>query len=127
LWRALGGSQEPTVFKHSAAEKAFEEVEHFTVCDTISDGLEDNLVREVIEEAPHICIQDDLKTRGVQLQSMVYGHVAVAALDEAEGSRMEEWSEDRVQEPAEHFLGDCVFYHVMPRPRNSVLSLFLGI
>jgi hypothetical protein len=111
LWRALGGSQEPTVFKHSAAEKAFEEVEHFTVCDMISDGLEDNLVREVIEEALDICVQDDLKTRGVQLQSMVYGHVAVAALDEAEGSRMEEWSEDRVQEPAEHFLGDSVFYH----------------
>jgi hypothetical protein len=42
---------------------------------------------------------------------MVYGHVAVAALDEAEGGRMEEWSEDRVQEPAEHFLGDSVFYH----------------
>jgi hypothetical protein len=24
---------------------------------------------------------------------------------------MEEWSEDRVQEPAEHFLGDSVFNH----------------
>ncbi|MGB7914539.1 MAG: hypothetical protein WCF79_04495 [Rhodomicrobium sp.] len=111
LWRALGGSQEPTVFKHSAAEKAFEEIEHFTVCHLFSNGLKDNLVREVIEEAFDICIQNDLKTRGVQLQSMVYGHVAVAALDEAEGGRMEEWSEDRVQEPTEHFLGDSVFYH----------------
>jgi hypothetical protein len=111
LWRALGGRQEPTVFKHSAAEKAFEEVEHFTVCDMITNGLKDNLVRKVIEKALDICIQNDLKTRGVQLQSMVYGHVAVAALDEAEGGRMEEWSEDRVQEPAEHFLGDSIFYH----------------
>jgi hypothetical protein len=50
-----------------------------------------------------------LKTRGVQLQSMVYGHVAVAALDKAEGSRMEERSEDRVQEPTEDLLGDSVF------------------
>jgi hypothetical protein len=110
LWRALGGSQEPTVFKHSAAEKAFEEVEHFTVCDVITNGLEDNLVREVIEEALDICIQHDLKTRGVQLQSMVYGHVAVAALDEAEGGRMEARSEDRVQEPTEDFLGNPVFH-----------------
>lgn len=109
LRRALGGRQEPTVFKHSTAEKAFEEVEHFTICNMISDGLKDNLVREVIEEALDICIQNDLKTRGVQLQSMVYGHVAVAALDEAEGGRMEERSEDRVQEPTEHFLGDPVF------------------
>lgn len=110
LRRALGGSQEPTVFKHSAAEKAFEEVEHFTVCYMISNGLKDNLVREVIEKALDICVQDDFKTRGVQLQSMVNGHVAVAALDEAEGGRMEEGSEDRVQEPAEHFLGDSIFY-----------------
>lgn len=111
LRRALGGSQEPTVFKHSAAEKAFEEVEHFTICNMISNGLQDNLVREIIEEALDICIQDDLKTRGVQLQSMVYGHVAIAALDKAEGGRMEERSEDRVQEPTEHFLGDSVFDH----------------
>ena len=111
LWRALGSRQEPTVFKHSAAEKAFEEVEHFTVCHMIPNGLEDNLVRKVIEEALDICIQNDFQPRGVQLQGMVYGHVAVAALDEAEGGRMEEWSEDRVQEPAEHFLGDSVFNH----------------
>jgi hypothetical protein len=51
-----------------------------------------------------------LKTRGVQLQSMVYGHVAVAALDEAEGGRMEARSEDRVQEPTEDFLGNPVFH-----------------
>jgi hypothetical protein len=111
LGRALGGRQEPTVFKHSAAEKAFEEVEHFTVCNMISDGLKDNLVREVIEEALDICIQNDFKPRGVQLQSMVNGHVAVAALDKAEGSRMEERSENRVQEPTEDFLGDSVFDH----------------
>jgi hypothetical protein len=111
LWRALGGSQEPTVFKHSAAEKAFEEIEHFTICDLITNGLKDNLVREVIEEALDICIQNDLKTRGVQLQSMVNGHVAVAALDEAEGGRMEARSKDRVQEPAEDFLSDSVFDH----------------
>jgi len=110
LWRALGGRQEPTVFKHSAAEKAFEEVEHFTICNMISDGLKDNLVREVIKEALDICIQNDFKTRGVQLQSVVYGHVAVAALDKAEGGRMEERSEDRVQEPTEDFLGDSIFY-----------------
>ncbi len=109
LRRALGGCQEPTVFKHSAAEKAFEEVEHFTVCHMISNGLKDNLVREVIKEALDICIQNDFKARGVQLQSMVYGHVAVAALDKAEGGRMEEGSEDRVQEPTEDFLGDPVF------------------
>jgi hypothetical protein len=109
LWRALGGCQEPTVFKHSAAEKAFEEVEHFTICNMISNGLKDNLVRKVIEEALDICIQNDFKTRVVQLQSMVYGHVAVAALDKAEGGRMEERSEDRVQEPTEDFLGDPVF------------------
>lgn len=111
LWRALGSRQEPTVFKHSAAEKAFEEVEHFTICHMISNGLKDNLVREVIEEALDICIQNDFKTRGVQLQSMADGHVAVAALDKAEGSRMEERSEDRVQEPTEDFLGDSVFDH----------------
>lgn len=111
LWRALGSRQEPTVFKHSAAEKAFEEVEHFTVCDMITNGLKDNLVREVIKEALDICIQNDLETRGVQLQRMVNGHVAVAALDKAEGSRMEEWSEDRVQEPTEDFLSDSVFDH----------------
>ncbi len=110
LRRALGSSQEPTVFKHSAAEKAFEEVEHFTICYMISNGLKDNLVREVIEKALDICIQNDFKTRGVQLQSMVNGHVAVAALDKAEGGRMEERLEDRVQEPAEDFLGDSVFY-----------------
>ena len=89
LWCALGGRQEPTVFKHSAAEKAFEEVEHFTICDMITNGLKDNLVRKVIEKALDICIQNDLKTRGVPLQSRVYGHVAVAALDKAEGGRME--------------------------------------
>jgi hypothetical protein len=111
LWRALGSRQEPTVFKHSAAEKAFEEVEHFTICHMISKGLEDNLVREVIEEALDICIQNDFKTRGVQLQSMADRHVAVAALDKAEGSRMEERSEDRVQEPTEDFLSDSVFDH----------------
>jgi hypothetical protein len=111
LRRALGGSQEPTVFKHSAAEKAFEEIEHFTICDLITNGLKDNLVREVIEKALDICIQNDLKTRGVQLQSMVDGHVAVTALDEAEGGRMEARSEDRVQEPAEDFLSDSVFDH----------------
>ena len=109
LRRALGGRQEPTVFKHSAAEKAFEEVKHFTICHMISDGLKDNLVREVIEEALDICLQNDFKTRGVQLQSMVYSHVAVAALDKAEGGRMEERSEDRVQEPTEDLLGDSVF------------------
>jgi hypothetical protein len=109
LWRALGSRQEPTVFKHSAAEKAFEEVEHFTVCYMISNGLKDNLVREVIEEALDICVQNDFKTGGVQLQSMVDGHVAVAALDEAEGGRMEAGSEDRVQEPTEDFLGNPVF------------------
>jgi hypothetical protein len=109
LRRALGGRQEPTVFKHSAAEKAFEEVEHFTVCHMISNGLQDNLVREVIEEALDICVQNDFKTGGVQLQSMVDGHVAVAAQDEAEGGRMEEGSEDGVQEPTEDFLGDSVF------------------
>ena len=128
LWRALGGRQEPTVFKHSAAEKAFEEVEHFTVCDMITNGLKDNLVREVIEEALDICIQNDLKTRGVQLQGMVYSHVAVAALDEAEGGRMEEWSEDRVQEPAEHFLGDSVFYHGdAEAAKLSVVSILWNI
>ena len=111
LWRALGSRQEPTVFKHSAAEKAFEEVEHFTICHLISNGLQDNLVREVIEEALDICIQNDFKTRGVQLQSMADRHVAVAALDKAEGSRMEERSEDRVQEPTEDFLSDSVFDH----------------
>ena len=110
LWRALGGRQEPTVFKHSAAEKAFEEVEHFTVCNMISNGLKDNLVREVIEKALDICIQNDFKARGVQLQSMVDSHVAVAALDEAEGGRMEEGTEDRVQEPTEDLLADSVFY-----------------
>jgi len=111
LWRALGGCQEPTVFKHSAAEKAFKKVEHFTVCDLISDGLQDNLVREVIEEALDIRIQDDFETRGVQLQGMANSHVAIAALDKAEGSGMEERSEDRVQEPAKDFLSDSVFDH----------------
>jgi hypothetical protein len=52
---------------------------------------------------------------------MVYGHVAVAALDEAEGGRMEEWSEDRVQEPTEHFLGDLYF----PRKNGHVILGFL--
>ena len=111
LWRALGGRQEPTVFKHSAAEKAFKEVEHFTVCHMISDGLEDNLVRKVIEEALDIRIQNDFEPRGVQLQGMANSHVAVAALDKAEGSGMEERSEDRVQEPTEDFLSDSVFDH----------------
>jgi hypothetical protein len=41
---------------------------------------------------------------------MVNSHVAVATLDEAEGGRMEEGSEDRVQEPTEDFLADSVFY-----------------
>jgi hypothetical protein len=42
---------------------------------------------------------------------MVNGHVAVAALDEAEGGGMEEGSKDRVQEPAEDFLSDAIFDH----------------
>ena len=51
--------------------------EHFTVCYMISNGLKDNLVREVIEKALDICVQNDVKTGGMQLQSMVNGHVAV--------------------------------------------------
>jgi hypothetical protein len=108
---ALGGGHKPTVFKYSAAEKAFEEIEHFTICHMFSNGLQDNLVRQVIEEALDIRIQNDFISLGMQLQCMVDGHVAVATLDEAEGGGMEEWPEDRVQEPTQDFLGDPVFDH----------------
>lgn len=39
LWRTLGGSQELTVHKDSAAEEAFEEVEHCTISNTFSNGV----------------------------------------------------------------------------------------
>jgi hypothetical protein len=111
LRRAPGGSQEPTVFKHPASQEAFEEIEDFAVCNTIANGFHDDLMREVIKEALDIGIQDDLESLVVQLERMVYGHVAVAALDEAEGCRVEGWPEDGVQEPAKDFLGYPVSDH----------------
>src|ERR1700730_6561838 len=39
LWSALGRGQKPTVLKDSAAEKAFEEVEHFTICNMFSNDF----------------------------------------------------------------------------------------
>jgi hypothetical protein len=66
-------------------------------------------VGKVIKEALDVRVQNDLIAFGVQLQSMVNGHVAVAALDKAEGSGVEERSEDRIQEPAKDFLSDAIF------------------
>jgi leucyl-tRNA synthetase len=80
-----------------------------TIAHALRHQLHQTLLIDVIEEALDICVQNDFKTGGVQLQSMVDGHVAVAAQDEAEGGRMEEGSEDGVQEPTEDFLGDSVF------------------
>jgi hypothetical protein len=82
-------------------------------------------VRQVIEEALDIRVQNDFITLGVQLQSMADGHVAVAALDKAKGGGVEERSEDRVQEPANDFLGDSVFDHGNAEgPELGFVSIF---
>lgn len=109
LGRASGGSQKATVLENPTTEKALKEVEHFSICDTLSNGLQDNPMRQVIKEALDISIHDDIEPLGMALESMVDGHVSVAPLDEAKGSCVEERPEDGIEKPANDFLGDPVF------------------
>jgi hypothetical protein len=67
---ALGGGHEPTVFKYSTAEKAFEEIEHFSICDMFSNGLQDNLVRQVSKKPLISASRTTSIVLSMQLQSV---------------------------------------------------------
>jgi hypothetical protein len=71
----------------SVAEKALEEIEHFSICDMFSNGLQDNLVRQVIEEALDIRIQNDFIALGIVWWPPPWSNAGITPSKKHSGSR----------------------------------------
>lgn len=102
------GRLENTELHHARPEKFGDKTEDVAVGDIGSNGLQDDLVREVIEEGFDVSVEDDDETKPVKLKDPFDSRVAVTIGPEAKGRVMEPRFEDGRQETANHLLSDPI-------------------
>src|SRR5437879_4624346 len=81
-------------------------------------------VRQVIEEAFNVCVQNHLGSLGVGLQNCLQCHVTITSRPETIGRVMKQRFKDRVQKAANHLLSNTVSNRW--NPQRAFTGLILG-
>jgi len=108
------GRFKDTVLHHTRPEKFLDKTKYIAVGDFGSDRLQDDLMREVVEEGFDVRVEDDVETRVVKLQHALNGQMAIAVGPEAKGRIVKQGFEDRREEAANHLLSNPI-----PNGRNA--------
>src|SRR3989454_7956625 len=108
LWRANGSGFEDSIVHHPRGEKFFDKPENVAIGTGSGNRLHNDLLREVVKESTNVGVHNNMEAFVMELENRLQSHMAVASLAEAEGRRMEQGFEDRVQEAANHLLGDPI-------------------
>ncbi|OQB35893.1 MAG: hypothetical protein BWY09_02121 [Candidatus Hydrogenedentes bacterium ADurb.Bin179] len=104
MWRAHRCGFEYAVLHDASGQESLENAQDITVGHFLGDALHDDLVRDVIEEAFDVGVEDMQEPLAVGLQRPFDGFVTVPVWPEAVGVFVKQGLEYGFQQAAQYFL-----------------------